>query len=149
MAGTENHCSILDCQHHLGADCPVDIEVEISVTNYRDKKVVVVGAGVSGLALCRLLAERSAHVVLSDRQSSASIRGLEQLEGLPVMFDFEGHTTKVFTSADLIVLSPGVPATIPAVIAAARQGVPIIGEIELAAREINVPVVGQRNIILQ
>ena len=112
------------------------------MTSYRDKKVVVVGAGVSGLALCRLLAERSAHVVLSDRQSSESIRGLDQLEGLLVQFDFAGHTTEVFTSADLIVLSPGVPATIPAVIAAARQGIPIIGEIELAAREINAPIIG-------
>lgn len=112
------------------------------MANYRDKKVVVVGAGVSGLALCRLLVERSALVVLSDRQTGASIPELDQLEGLPVTFDFGGHTTELFTSADLIVLSPGVPATIPAVQAAARHSVPIIGEIELASREIEAPIIG-------
>lgn len=110
--------------------------------NYRDKKVVIVGAGVSGLALCRLLAERSASVVLSDRQPGESISGLDQLEDLPVTYDFGGHTTELFEQADLIVMSPGVPVTIPAVQAAAKQGVPIIGEIELAAREIEAPIIG-------
>lgn len=112
------------------------------MTNYRNKKIVVVGAGVSGLALCQFLAERSAHVVLSDRQPGESIPDLDQLEQLSVRFDFGGHTTELFTSADLIVLSPGVPASIPAVQAAVRNNVPVIGEIELAAREIEAPIIG-------
>jgi UDP-N-acetylmuramoylalanine--D-glutamate ligase len=112
------------------------------VTSYRDKKIVVVGAGVSGLALCRLLAERAAHVTLSDRQSADSIAGLDQLDGLPVTYDFGQHTLELFTGADLIVMSPGVPTTIPAVQAAAKQGVQIIGEVELAAREIEAPIIG-------
>ncbi len=112
------------------------------MTNYRDKKVVVVGAGVSGLALCRFLTEESAQVVLSDQQSVEFIPGLEKLAGLSVSYDFGGHTTELFTAADLIVMSPGVPVSIPAVQAAASQGVPIIGEIELAAREIEAPIIG-------
>ena len=112
------------------------------MTSYRDKKIVVVGAGVSGLALCRLLVERAARVTLSDRQSADSIVGLEQFEGLPIAYDFGQHTFEIFTGADLIVMSPGVPTTIPAVQAAAKQGVPIIGEVELAAREIDAPIIG-------
>ena len=112
------------------------------MTNYRDKNVVVVGAGVSGLALCRLLTERSASVVLSDQQPGELIPGLDRLEDLPVTYDFGGHTTELFVQADLIVMSPGVPVAIPAVQAAARHGVPIIGEIELAAREITAPIIG-------
>jgi UDP-N-acetylmuramoylalanine--D-glutamate ligase len=110
--------------------------------NYRDKKIVVVGAGVSGLAICRLLAERLATVTLSDHQPATAIRGLDTLDGLPVRFDFGGHTTALFKAADLIILSPGVPATIPAVQAAAAQGVAVIGEIEFAATEIDAPIIG-------
>ncbi len=109
---------------------------------YQNKKIVVVGAGISGLALCRLLAERGACVVLSDRQPIEKIKGLEQLKGLSVRYDFGGHTTELFTAADLVILSPGVPSTIPAVQAAAKQGVTIIGEIEFAAREIDAPIIG-------
>ena len=112
------------------------------MASFRNKNVVVVGAGVSGLALCRLLAEGGANVTLSDRQTRESISGLNQVVGKTVTFDFGGHTTELFTAADLIILSPGVPETIPAVQAASRQGVPIIGEVEFAAREINAPIIG-------
>jgi UDP-N-acetylmuramoylalanine--D-glutamate ligase len=112
------------------------------VKRYQNKKIVVVGAGISGLALCRLLAERAACITLSDRQPIEKIEGLDQLKGLSIRFDFGGHTTGLFTAADLVILSPGVPSTIPAVQAAAKQGVAIIGEIEFAASEIAAPIIG-------
>ena len=45
-----------------------------------------------------------------------------------------GHKTETFTSADLVVLSPGVPIDQPAVQAARERGVEVIGEVELASR---------------
>lgn len=112
------------------------------MSEYANQKIVVVGAGKSGVALCRLLAGRGAQVVLSDRRPAESIAGLDVLQGLNVVFDFAGHTEALFTAADLVVLSPGVPETIPPVVAAKQAGVEIIGEIELAARELVAPVIG-------
>jgi len=109
---------------------------------YANQNIVVVGAGKSGVALCRLLAGRGAQVVLSDRRPAESIAGLEALQGLNVACDFGGHTEALFVGADLVVLSPGVPETIPPVTAARKAGVEIVGEIELAARELAAPVVG-------
>src|SRR5262245_55380990 len=51
-----------------------------------------------------------------------------------VALEVGGHQVGTFTSADLVVLSPGVPTEQPAVAAARERGVPVIAEIELASR---------------
>jgi UDP-N-acetylmuramoylalanine--D-glutamate ligase len=51
-----------------------------------------------------------------------------------VRVELGGHTPATFTDADLIVLSPGVPADQPAIDSARARGIPVIGEIELASR---------------
>ncbi len=114
----------------------------MTVSCYAGKQIVVVGAGKSGIALCRFLASRAGRLVLSDRRPATEIPGLDVLDGLPIHYDFGGHTCELFTSADLVVLSPGVPETIDPVQAARAVGVAVIGEIELAARELTAPVIG-------
>lgn len=111
--------------------------------NIAGKKIVVVGAGLSGLAVCRYALKHGAQVVLSDSRTEQAVRAggaaLDDLGGLAV-FDFGGHTEGHFTAADLIVISPGVKLTIAALAAARRVGVSIIGEIELAARMLRCPI---------
>ena len=96
------------------------------------KKVTVVGAARSGIAAARLLVERGAQVTLSDAR--ADIPEAQPLAGIGVALETGGHQPETFTSADLVVLSPGVPPEQPAVAAARADGVPVIGEIELASR---------------
>jgi UDP-N-acetylmuramoylalanine--D-glutamate ligase len=57
----------------------------------------------------------------------------ETLHAQHVALELGGHKTETFTSADLVVLSPGVPPDQPAVQSARARGVPIVGEIELAS----------------
>lgn len=106
---------------------------------WREQKVVVVGAGLSGLAACRFAISHGAQVVLSDRRRADQISGLDGLDDR-VTFDFGGHNETLFTTADLIVLSPGVPLTIPPLQAATAAGVPIWGEVELASRQLSCPI---------
>jgi UDP-N-acetylmuramoylalanine--D-glutamate ligase len=95
-------------------------------------RVTVVGAAASGIAAAALLARRGARVTLSDLRSEvAEAAGLGELG---VALELGGHVRETFTSADLIVMSPGVPPDQSAVAAARTKGVPIIGEIELASR---------------
>ena len=54
--------------------------------------------------------------------------------GIGLTLALGGHDEADFTSADLVVLSPGVPPTIPALVAARRAGVPVLGEVEFAWR---------------
>jgi len=98
----------------------------------REKKVTVAGAARSGLAAARLLAARGARVTLSDTRSN--VPEAESLRMLGVALELGGHVAETFTTADLVVLSPGVPPEQVVVAAARAQGVPVIGELELAFR---------------
>jgi UDP-N-acetylmuramoylalanine--D-glutamate ligase len=51
-----------------------------------------------------------------------------------VEFALGGHDPADFTRADLVVVSPGVPLALSEIEEARRQGVPVLGEVELAAR---------------
>src|SRR5688500_292255 len=101
--------------------------------------VVVVGAARSGVAAAELLVSRGARVTLTDARHSFD--EADRLRRAGVSLDLGGHSAEVFESADLIVLSPGVPADLPRVEAARGRGVPVIGELELAWRWLNGKVI--------
>ncbi len=109
---------------------------------YDGQQVVVVGAGRTGLALTAFFLSRGASVVLSDSRSAADRPDLAALATRGVTLDCGGHSPELFAAADLIAISPGVPLTLPAIAAARQQGVPVLGEIEIACRELNAPLVG-------
>jgi UDP-N-acetylmuramoylalanine--D-glutamate ligase len=94
--------------------------------------VTVVGAARSGLAAAMLLAEKGASVTLSEMR--ADVPETDVLRKLGVVIESGGHKPETFASADLVVVSPGVPVNQPAIEAARDRGVPILGELELASR---------------
>jgi UDP-N-acetylmuramoylalanine--D-glutamate ligase len=101
----------------------------------RDLDVTVVGAARSGLAAVDLLQAHGANVTLADSaaQLPETVSG-DVLRARGVRVQLGPHTHDQFRRADLIVVSPGVPLEQPALAEAQRAGVPIIGELELAAR---------------
>jgi UDP-N-acetylmuramoylalanine--D-glutamate ligase len=96
------------------------------------RKVVVVGAARSGVAAAELLVRRGATVTLTDMRDP--IAGDAQLREAGVTLELGGHRPQTLLGADLIVLSPGVPPTQPAIAEARAAGVPVMGELELASR---------------
>ncbi len=93
---------------------------------------MVVGAARSGVAAAELLARRGARVTLADLKPD--LPDAERLRGAGVAMALGPHDPDLFASADLVVLSPGVPLRQPALARAKRAKVPIIGELELASR---------------
>jgi UDP-N-acetylmuramoylalanine--D-glutamate ligase len=96
------------------------------------KRVVVAGAARSGIAAALLLARRGAAVTLSDVRGS--LPESRDLEAAGITLELGGHGLQTFANADLIVMSPGVPAGQPAIEAARAAGASVIGELELASR---------------
>lgn len=109
--------------------------------DYCNKHIVVVGAGKSGIALARHLSQRGAQVTLSDQRAAGQIRDLGQLDGLSISYDLGGHNIELFKTSDLIAISPGVPTNAPPLVEARKHGVSVVGEIEIAARELTAPVI--------
>lgn len=92
----------------------------------RGKNVLVVGMARSGVAAAKLAVQQGAVVTCTDRRPDAPV-----VEGSRAAYG--GHARADFLSADLIVVSPGVPASQPDLVAAAEAGVPLLGELAFAA----------------
>lgn len=103
--------------------------------NINGRPVSVIGAAKSGLAVAKALAELGAQVLLSDTQDRARLEKALKAAELPASVELElgGHSDRVL-NADFIVLSPGVPPTIPVLKKATAAGIPILSEIEVAYR---------------
>ncbi len=92
---------------------------------------LVVGLARSGQAAARLLAERGERVIGIDDASPAGAAGLE---GLGVEIILDGGRGAELERVRCVVKSPGVPAEAPAIAAARRRGLTVIGELELSWR---------------
>ncbi len=103
---------------------------------------LVVGLGVSGRAVCELLARRGVQVRATDlRPADAFGDSLEMLRSLGVGLRLGEHRQQDFSQADQIIVSPGVPLDMEPLRQAAEQGVEIVGELEWAWRQVNLPCV--------
>jgi UDP-N-acetylmuramoylalanine--D-glutamate ligase len=100
--------------------------------NVAGKHVLVVGLGKSGVSSALFLKSRGALVTVSDSKPPEQLSAEIPDQGITV--ETGGHGERTFRGQDLIVVSPGVPFDAPPLVQARRQGIPIIGEIELAAR---------------
>ena len=110
--------------------------------NLKNKKVLVVGLGISGLAVARFLKKRGAVVTVTDMAGEEKLFDyVREIRTMGIRLELESHSIKAFESAELIVISPGVPHTIKPVKKAIAKGIPVIGEIELASRFIDEPVI--------
>jgi UDP-N-acetylmuramoylalanine--D-glutamate ligase len=97
--------------------------------------VTVVGLARSGVAACRLLRALGAEVTGTDARAADALPPEAQalsIEGIRLVLG--GHPPEAFERAQLVVVSPGVPADQPALVRCRARGVPVVGEIELAYR---------------
>jgi UDP-N-acetylmuramoylalanine--D-glutamate ligase len=101
----------------------------------KGKKVLVVGLGKSGLAAALFLRRRGAQVTVSDiRSAEALANDIPSLLEEGINVEAGGHGLLTFRRQDLIVVSPGVPLDTPELAQVRSFGLPVIGELELAAR---------------
>src|ERR1700721_2252754 len=101
----------------------------------KSKKVLVVGLGKSGRAAALFLRRKGAQVTVSDNRSAEALgKDIPALLEEGIAVEAGGHGLFTFRRQDLIVVSPGVPLDTPELTQAKSFGLPIIGELELAAR---------------
>jgi UDP-N-acetylmuramoylalanine--D-glutamate ligase len=99
------------------------------------KRVVVFGLAKSGLSAIKLLQAHDAKVIAVDEKPREALGALaSELESRGVTLALGPVQASRLTSADLVVVSPGVPLALPVLQAARDAGVPVWGEVELASR---------------
>ena len=107
--------------------------------NIKNKKILVIGIGKSGFAVCIFLKKQGAIVTATDSNIVNEYKKKLLLQGIKTKFG--EHTDEIVEESDLIVISPGVPLNIAPVKLAKKIGIEIIGEIELASRFIKEPII--------
>ncbi len=107
-----------------------------------DKKVVVIGAARSGVAAAHLLLDVGALVTISDLQPETELPELAPLAERGARLVCGGHPESLWEDADAVIVSPGIPFDAPPLEIARACGLPVMAEIELAARFIEVPITG-------
>ena len=101
----------------------------------KNKRVLVVGLGRSGVAAAFFLKDQGARVTVSDAKTEAELqKEIPALLDRGISLEAGRHGERTFRDQDLIVVSPGVPSDHPQLQQARTLGIPVIGEVELACR---------------
>jgi len=99
----------------------------------KDKKILVIGMGKSGVGAAHLLKDEGARVVIAERkENEENKKKAAQFLKEDIDVVLGPHPGKLLQSQELIIVSPGVPLNIPLLEEARRVNIPIIGELELA-----------------
>ena len=143
LGGAEDHRALLDPLDPLRAALAFDPETAMSTlrppwTAGEVRRALVYGLGLSGKAAAQLLRARGVEVV-GDARRPANWRSpmLATDAGFSLL---AGGEAAPLPAVDLVVLSPGVPATKPLLAAARSRGIPVIAEVELAFPFVRGPI---------
>lgn len=104
------------------------------------KKLVVLGAGNSGLGAAMLGKKLGYSVFVSDA-NTISDETKNKLKELEIEYEQNGHTVESFVNVDLVVKSPGIPRTVSVVQQLVKQEVPVIGEVEFAFQNADAKII--------
>lgn len=100
----------------------------------KGKKVLVVGAGLSGIGAVKLLSRMEAEPVLYDGSDTITREEIQNKldDGTDIEIYIGDLPQEVRAQTDLLVPSPGVPCDVGIVKEFKEQGIPVWGEVELA-----------------
>jgi UDP-N-acetylmuramoylalanine--D-glutamate ligase len=125
----------LDYRNTIGHNYNCDTQSEIM------KLMVVLGAGESGVGTAILAKKRDYLVFVSDN-GKIKEKYKNVLEHFEIDWEEEQHSEDKILNADVVMKSPGIPDTVPLVKKLVDKGVPVISEIEFAAKHTDATIIG-------
>ncbi len=108
---------------------------------FENKKIFVIGAAKSGVAVAHFLKKNGSEVFVSEKESADKCwNESKQLEQKSISCEFGGHSDRLL-EADMIVVSPGVPMNIPILKKIREAGIPVYSELEIASWALQATIV--------
>ncbi|MBR1696439.1 MAG: UDP-N-acetylmuramoyl-L-alanine--D-glutamate ligase, partial [Selenomonas sp.] len=105
------------------------------------KKVLIIGAGISGFAAAKITRRLGAQVTLSDAKNEADLDDdFEELRDMGVSCVFGPQAEELLDGVSLVIVSPAVPARIPLIQEAYKRKIRVASEVELAYRLKKAPI---------
>ncbi|OTN88058.1 UDP-N-acetylmuramoylalanine-D-glutamate ligase [Enterococcus sp. 7E2_DIV0204] len=113
------------------------------ITDYENKKVLVLGLAKSGVSAAKLLHELGAFVTVNDFKQFDQNPEAQDLLTLGIRVVTGGHPIELLDEDfSLIVKNPGIPYTNPLVEKAISLNLPVLTEVELAYQIAECPIIG-------
>lgn len=112
------------------------------INNYKNKNVLVFGAGLSGTNAAKLLVDLGAKVTLTDAKPVSEITNYDELVKAGVNVVAGESPLSLLDDVDLMVKNPGINYDVPLVKAAEKQNIPVIVEVELASEISEAELIG-------
>jgi len=113
------------------------------MTDWKNRCVVIIGAGRQGIALSRYLAALGARVTLNDQRKGSKLAAArEALIDVPVEWALGGHPLDLLSEMDVLAVSGGVPLTIPLIQKAQERGIPLTNDSQIFMDAAPCPVIG-------
>lgn len=110
--------------------------------DFQGKRVLVLGAGISGMSVSTILKRLGAEVTLSDSRSEEKInKDFSLLRNAGVRLSLGDQDERLLSNVDYVVLSPGISINTHIVDQAHQQGIIVMSEIEVAYRICSNPIV--------
>ncbi|MFO7557523.1 MAG: UDP-N-acetylmuramoyl-L-alanine--D-glutamate ligase [Desulfobacterales bacterium] len=110
--------------------------------DFQNRHILVFGLGSSGLAVSRFLTGKGAVVTVTDMADEEKLAPFSaKIREMGVRMELGEHKIETVEGSDMIILSPGVSHKIKPVRYAFEKGIPVLGEMELAARFIQEPII--------
>ncbi len=118
----------------------------MKITEFREKKITVMGIGLHGgaLSVIRFFSNAGAKVIATDIKNKDQLaKSLEKLKGIPnVQVVLGQHRMEDFTRVDMVVKNPAVPWSERHIQAALAKGIPVEVDASIFMKLIKVPVIG-------
>ena len=104
-------------------------------------KIVILGAGESGVGAALLAQQKGFEVFVSDKSKIKS-EYKNELEKNAIPYEELQHTESKIFAATEVIKSPGIPDKVPLIKELKERGIAVISEIEFAARYTNATIIG-------
>ena len=112
--------------------------------DFKNKKILVLGYSITGVAAAKYLAKNGASVYLSEVKERTN-QDTKELENLGVQIEFNGHSEEFINNAAFAILSPSIPPKTPILQELKKRGIEYFSDVELAFRiapEKIIPITG-------
>lgn len=113
------------------------------VTDWKDRKVTVLGLGRSGIAAAQYLSARGAKVLVSEGGAADAERQAQadEIESLGCKVELGGHSDEALAFGSFVLTSPGIAPHSEVIQKARALGKEVISDVELAWRETKAPII--------
>jgi UDP-N-acetylmuramoylalanine--D-glutamate ligase len=112
-------------------------------TNWKGKRIIIIGAARQGQAAARFLFRNGAFVTLNDQRSEEELMDtLHELKDLQIQWVLGGHPLGLLDEIDFLCLSGGIPLTLPLIVEAIKRGIPLINDTQVFMEHVPCRTIG-------